>query len=273
MDFGIASLEGAPALTAHRRSGGNARVHGAGAGRGRAGLRGDRRVLARPDALRAVGGRKPRRSGHPRAHGQTDRRAGAAASGIPPGPSGIPDSTCIDACLRRDPQARASLVELHDRLHASASSLSGEAAVPDRRASLRPRRASCLAAHRPAPRAYRLGARGRPGRGSGGPAGAGAGARRPHRARHRRGLAPSMGRACPLLSPSSARCPPPPFTRRWRGRGARCASGPCWGRSDGAGSWPERQRSGWGPASACRRPRPAGAGPPGTQRRACCCLC
>ena len=69
-----------------RRGGRDARLHGAGAGRGRAGRRGGGHLFARPDPVRAVGGHEPRRAGDARSDRQGDRPAASLASRVPPGP-------------------------------------------------------------------------------------------------------------------------------------------------------------------------------------------
>ena len=87
MDFGIASLAGAAGSDGDRRGGRDARLHGAGAGRGRAGRRARRRLLARADALRVVGGHESRRPGDPGSDRAGDRPAASLASRVPPGPA------------------------------------------------------------------------------------------------------------------------------------------------------------------------------------------
>ena len=109
MDFGIASLAGAPTLTADRRGGRHARLHVARAGRGRARRPRGRRLLAGADRCTSAGRAPTRSPAAPRRR----PRAGSAPASRPARPAA---PTCrrasrdtIDACLEPDPELRPTV--------------------------------------------------------------------------------------------------------------------------------------------------------------------
>ena len=109
------------------RGGRDARLHGAGAGRGRAGRRAGRHLFARADAVRAVGGHESRGAGDARSH-----RAGRSASRFPrfastartspssSPPASTPACARSRSCAPRSPSSTAASRPRFRRLTASA---------------------------------------------------------------------------------------------------------------------------------------------------------
>ena len=162
----------------------------------------------------------------------------------------VPLASSVDACLGPQPDLRPPLAELHSELMAALPSLDDHrrGSPAARRQASRARRR--LAAGRPAGGAYGMGpGRHRAGRGARAP-GACPGPRRLDRSRHPRGLTPGLGPAArPGAAPRRALGRPRLSGRRgvsWDGARARSA----WARLAGAGCWWPRRPWAWGPISA-----------------------